>query len=143
MSYKLPLLKALPNEVKYLTAYASLMGAKLMVDDPDSIRFIKEYMTEITQVEGEFVTKKMIQQVTNIFYPEDEGAKPPDGIFPFENSLGVPTEDNLDSKKAGVLQIYQWSQKLNQNLYQLVNLVKVPEDAPPEEQTTEAWLSKI
>lgn len=132
MSYKLPLLKAYPNEMKELNAYAYLLKAKFIVDDPQCIGFTKD----ITDINGIFVEN------VNVLYPEVPEAEPPEGVKSFgEFKFSIATENNLDSKKAAVLKIHQWMQKLIENLYQNIRVFKFPENALPEEQENIAILS--
>lgn len=118
MSYKLNLIKALPNEMKFLSSYAYTIGAKLIVDEAAWIGFTKEDL--------------------EVNYSDDQDAVPPEGVLSYNGVLAVPTEDNLESKKLGIAGLHQWAQKLNSNFYRRVDILQLPEDAPVEEQVATA-----
>lgn len=123
MSYKLSLIKAIPNEMKSLAAYSFKIGAKLIVDELGFVGFTKENL--------------------DVNYPEGPDAAPPEDVEAFPGIVSIPCDDNLEAKKQAVLDLYQWSQKLDGNFFRKVEIIKVPEGAPEEEQTSEAWLRKI
>ena len=102
-SYKLPLIKALPMEMKYLAAYAYKIGAKLIVDG-ETVGYQKDF-----------------QDIHYVSSGED--ALPPEGVVPFGSLIAVETADNLEAKKQGVKDVYQWSLKLDQNLFDTVQLI--------------------
>lgn len=122
-SYKLPLIKAYPVEMKFLTGYAYTLGAKLVVDELGFVGLIKDSL--------------------DVNYPNDEDAAPPLDIEAFPGILSLPTSDDLESKKLAIVGLYHWAKNLDFNLYRKIDLIQVPEGAPEEEQTTEAWLAKV
>lgn len=130
MSYKILLLKALPNEMKFLNSYALKIGAKLLVDNPGYVGFVKEQ-----SVNG------VIQQ-HDLRYPAEQDAAPPDGVSVVPGYVQVLTDNNLDSKKSGIGALYLWSQQLDQSGYNQTVFLSLPEGAPPEEQSLGAMIIK-
>lgn len=122
MSYKLSLLKALPNEMKFLNSYALKIGAKLLVDDPNYVGFVKEQSANGT-----------VQQY-GLRYPAEEDAAPPDGVQTVPDYVQVQSQNNLDSKKSGIAALYLWVQQLEQGGYNKTEF--------QGEQDLEAWLVK-
>lgn len=114
-SYKLPLIKAYPEEMKYLILWAYKLGGKLSVDNPEFVGLQKEHMVQGLNQLGDSVLTPTLLNVS--FNDQDPQAMPPDGILSLNGFVLISTEDNVDSKKNAILQLYQWAQKLENNLY--------------------------
>jgi hypothetical protein len=114
MSYKLSLIKALPSEMKFISAYAFKIGAKLVVDDPDCVGFFKE-----KNIGG-------LIELHNLNLQLEEDCNPPENVEIAPGAgVAVKTEESLESKKNGILGLYAWAQKLDQNLYHEIEKVQI------------------
>lgn len=124
-SYKIPLLIAKPTEMKALNAYAKKIGAKLLVDEPGWVGFVKE------------VNENAVLVQYPLGYPVEEDAIPPGGVEVVPGQVAVVTEDNLDSKKEGIAALYIWAVNLDQAGY---NSIEFEEN---QNQELVAMLQKI
>lgn len=107
-SYKLALSKAKPAEMKFLLAYTFKIGCKLIVDG-EAIGFQKDGQD--------------IHYVTS-----GDDAMPPEGVKAFGSLIAIETLDNLESKIVGVVDIYKWSQQLDQNKFDIIDKINIEEE---------------
>lgn len=113
MSYKLSLIKALPSEIKFISAYAFKIGAKLIVDDAQCVGLFKEENNGVIELH-------------NLTFPPEDDCNPPDNVELAPGAgVAVQTENHLESKKNGVLGLYAWAEKLDQNLYHKIEKINV------------------
>lgn len=128
-SYKIPLLLAKPAEFKFLNAYASKIGCKVVVDNPGFVGFVKE------------INEGGILKQYDLHYPQNEDALPPDVVSAVPGGVvQVVTQDNLESKKSGISQLYIWAMKLEASQY--LKSVFKEIIIPDEIAILEVWLDK-